>query len=414
MPTTNLTAASVDRLKPPSSGQAEYYDRRLPSFGLRLSYHGTKSWFVMTRLDGKLIRVTLGRHPALSLADAREEARRTTTLAAAGKDPRLIRSAARQKKQEERRNTFGSCVEEFLAKHVERRLRPSTQREYRRILKGSDTRAWRDRPIGQIGKRDVLDVIEAMDVRGSPGASKRALVYLRKFFNWCGERDIITIVPTDRIRSPHPEVKRDRVLTEHELSYLLRALEAEESVFGPLVRLLLLTGQRRAEVAGMLWCELRDINGDNPLWEIPGKRTKNKQGHLVPLPLTARDLILSALRVSEFVFTTTGETPVSGFGKVKARIGDRMNAMRKADGLEPLPPWTLHDLRRTMVTVMNEKLGVAPHIVEAVVNHMSGLAKAGVAGVYNRALYLRERKFALEAWADYVTGLGNTEIAQKL
>ena len=204
MPTTNLTTASVHRLKPPSSGQVEYYDRRLPSFGLRLSYHGTKSWFVMTRLDGKLIRVTLGRHPALSLADAREEARRTTTLAAAGKDPRLIRSLAKQRRQEERRNTFASCADEFLERHVERRLRPSTQREYRRILKGSDTRAWRDRPISQIGKRDVLDVIDAMDGRGSPGASKRALVYLRKFFNWCAERDIISVVPTDRIRPPTP------------------------------------------------------------------------------------------------------------------------------------------------------------------------------------------------------------------
>ena len=121
---------------------------------------------------------------------------------------------------------------------MERRLRPSTQREYRRILNGSDTRAWRDRP-SSVGKRDVLDVIVAMDGRGSPGASKRALVYLRKFFNWCAERDIISVVPTDRIRPPppHPEVKRDRVLSDEELRYLLCALETERSVFGPLLRL---------------------------------------------------------------------------------------------------------------------------------------------------------------------------------
>ena len=405
MPTTNLTAASVHRLKPPSSGQVEYYDRRLPSFGLRLSYHGTKSWFVMTRLDGKLIRVTLGRHPALSLADAREEARRTTTLAAAGKDPRLIRSVAKQKRQEERRNTFASCADEFLERHVERRLRPSTQREYRRILKGSDTRAWRDRPISQIGKRDVLDVIDAMDGRGSPGASKRALVYLRKFFNWCAERDIISVVPTDRIRPPHPEVKRDRVLSDEELRYLLCALETERSVFGPLLRLLILTGQRRAEVAGMLWSELREIEDEGALWEIPGKRTKNKQTHLVPLSSQVRKLVQSLPYVGALVFTTTGETPVSGFGKAKARLDERIEEMRRLDGLEPMPLWTLHDLRRTMVTVMNEKLGFAPHVVEAVVNHMSGLAKVGVAGVYNRALYFDERRRALQNWADYVNGL---------
>src|SRR3989337_2591235 len=116
MPTLMLTAAAVDRLKPPATGQIEYYDRRLPSFGVRLSYHGTRSWFVMTRLDGKLIRVTLGKHPALSLANAREEARRAMTLAGAGKDPRLIRAQAKQKRQEERRNTFEACAEEFLEK----------------------------------------------------------------------------------------------------------------------------------------------------------------------------------------------------------------------------------------------------------------------------------------------------------
>jgi integrase len=402
MPTTNLTVAAVERLKLPSSGQVEYYDRRLPSFGVRLSYHGTKSWFVMTRLDGKLIRVTLGRYPALSLADAREEARRTTTLAATGEDPRLIRSAAKQKRQEERRNTFASCADEFLERHVERRLRPSTQREYRRILKGSDTRAWRDRPVTQISKRDVLDVIEAMDGRGSPGASKRALVYLRKFFNWCAERDIITTVPTDRIRPPHPEVRRDRVLSEEELRYLLRALETERSIFRPLFHILLLTGQRRAEVAGMLWSELRNLDGNNALWEIPGHRTKNKHGHLVPLTRAAIDFILTIPHTSDLVFTTTGETPVSGFGKAKDRIDTRLNRLRKADGREPMSPWTLHDLRRTMVTVMNEELGIAPHVVEAVVNHMSGLAKAGVAGVYNRALYFDDRRAALTAWASYL------------
>ena len=127
MPTTSLTAAAIARLKPPEAGQVEYYDRRLPSFGVRLSYQGTKSWFVMTRLDGKLIRVTLGRYPALSLAEAREEARRVVNLAAAGKDPRRIKAEAKQKRVEDRRNTFDACADEFLERHVERRLRASTR-----------------------------------------------------------------------------------------------------------------------------------------------------------------------------------------------------------------------------------------------------------------------------------------------
>ena len=359
----------------------------------------------MTRLDGKLIRVTLGKHPALSLTDAREEARRVANLAVAGKDPRQIRAQARQKRQEERRNTFGACADEFLEKHAERQLRPSTQREYRRILKGADTRAWRDRPIAQIAKRDVLDVLEGIDGRGSPGASKRALVYLRKFFNWCAERDIVAIPPTDRIRAPHPEVSRDRVLSEEELRYLLHAMETEQSVFGPLFQILLLTGQRRAEVAGMLWTELRNLETESALWELLGGRTKNKHSHLVPLSPRVRDLLLSQPRVSEFVFTTTGATPVSGFGKAKARMDAHIDDARRSDGLEPMAPWTLHDLRRTMVTVMNETLGIAPHVVEAVVNHISGSSKAGVAGVYNRAMYLQDRQRALIAWSELLSNL---------
>lgn len=398
MPTTTLTVASVERLKSPVAGQIEYYDRRLPSFGLRLSYHGTKSWFVMTRLDGKLIRVTLGKHPALSLTDAREEARRVINLAAIGKDPRQVKAEAKQQRQEAQRNTFEACADEFLQKHAERRLRLSTQREYRRILKGDDTRAWRSRAISQINKRDVLDVIEGIDGRGSPGASKRALVYLRKFFSWCAERDIIPSSPTDRIKSPHPEVKRDRVLTEEELRRVLRALDVEEGVFAPIIRIMLLTGQRRAEVAGMCWSELRDLDSDNALWEIPGHRTKNKHAHLVPLSPAIRNLLLGLPRTGDLVFTTTGETPVSGFGKVKARLDARIDSMRQGDSPKAFSSWTLHDLRRTMVTVMNEKLGVTPHVVEAVVNHISGLAKAGVAGVYNRALYLEDRRRALNAW----------------
>src|SRR5262249_22364389 len=152
MPTITLTAAAVDRLKTPKAGQVEYYDRRLPSFGVRLSYQGSKSWFVMTRLDGKLIRVTLGRFPALSLAEAREEDSRVANLAGAGKDPRAIRSQAKQKRRDERRNSFAVCADEFLQKYAERQLRPSTQREYRRVLTGKDTRAWRDKPLSEVSK----------------------------------------------------------------------------------------------------------------------------------------------------------------------------------------------------------------------------------------------------------------------
>ncbi|MEX0953653.1 MAG: integrase arm-type DNA-binding domain-containing protein [Rhizobiaceae bacterium] len=407
MPKTSLTAASVERLKPPSTGQIEYYDRRLPSFGLRISHKGTRAWFVMTRVNGKLARLTLGRYPGLSLADARQKAGEAIDLVAGGNDPRLMKAAADDERQQRLRNTFSACANEFMRFHAERRLRPSTQREYRRLLFGPDTKNLHDRPIGQITKRDVLDVIESIDARGAPVAASRTRVYLSKFFNWCAERDIIETVPTDRIPAPNPEIRRDRVLDTSELCYLLRALNREPTVMSTVIRILLLTGQRRSEVAGMRWSELNGLHGAEPTWQIPGARTKNGESHLVPLSTPVVELVSAMPRTnSDLVFTTTGETPVSGFGKTKARLDKAIDELRAKDGLGAMPHWRIHDLRRTMVTMMNEKLSVPPHIVEAVVNHISGLAKAGVAGVYNRALYLEDRRTALRVWSDFVKSIG--------
>jgi integrase len=402
MPKTKLTSAAVEKIKPPLSGQVEYFDRYLPAFGLRVSYKGTKSWFVTTRVNGQLVRLTIGRYPAIPLVKARDEARRLFNLAQAGTDPRLEKIDEKRKRDERRRNTFGKCADEFLETYVARRLRPSTMREYKRFLAGPDTHHWQRRPIESIAKRDVLDVLDSIEGRGSPGAAARALAYLGKFFNWCAERDIIETVPTDRIRPSHPPTSRDRVLSEEELVYIVSAVEADETIFGPLFKLLLLTGQRRGEVAGMKWSEIRSLESDAAVWEIPGNRTKNKQTHIVPLVSGVLAMLNGLPRTGDLVFSVTGETPVSGFGKAKARLDAAINQLREHDHLAPLPPWTLHDLRRTMVTVMNEKLGIAPHVVEAVVNHMSGSAKAGIAGVYNRALYLDDRRKACEAWSGYL------------
>jgi integrase len=160
----------------------------------------------------------------------------------------------------------------------------------------------------------------------------------------------------------------------------------------------MLTGQRRTEVAGMRW---REIDMDARIWTLPADRTKNHHEHLVPLSDPVVDILCE--RQSEqaqigmdtpLVFTSTGTSPFSGWSRSKARLDGRANVVS----------WTLHDLRRTLVTRMAEDLRIAPHVVEAVVNHVSG-TRAGVAGVYNRALYLDERRAALDAWAGYVLRL---------
>jgi len=401
MPRKKLTAAAVDKLKPPLVGQVDYFDAHLPSFGLRISYSGTKAWFVMARVNGKLFRATLGRYPALTLAEARAKAGNVMDMAASGIDPRTVEVEQRNQRDAELRNTFSKVAEEFMEKHVRRNLRSSTMREYQRILFGSDTKPWQGKPIATITKRDVLNLIDNINGRGSPGTANRALSYLRKFFNWCAEREVIERVPTDRLSLPNPETQRERVLTDEELRYVWQAFEAEKGLFGPLFKLLLLTGQRRGEVAGMRWDELQ-LNEKEAIWEIPVQRTKNKRPHIVPISTEVAKIITSLPRTGELVFSVTGNTPVSGFGKAKARIDQHIADERTIQDLPHLPGWTLHDLRRTMVTVMNDKLSIPPHIVEAVVNHVSGGAKAGVAGVYNRALYLNERCAALEAWSQWV------------
>jgi integrase len=403
MARSKLTAAAIDRFRPPKAGQVEYFDELLRSFGLRVSYSGTKAWFVMTRVNGKLIRVTIGRYPAIGLADARKRAQEIMRLAAEGIDPRHVEEEKRLKRQVDIENTFGRLAEHFMAKHVEPNLRDTTAREYQRILFGKDTAKWRARPVNSIKKRDVLDLMDAIDARGSKSAAALSLAYLRKFFNWCVEREIIESSPMDRFRLGRNLRSRERVLSEDELRLIWTAFDAETGLFGSLFQLLLLTGQRRNEVAGMRWDELRDIDTDQAIWEIPSGRTKNRRTHLVPLTPHVVNIITAMPRTGACVFSSTGDKPVSGFSKPKARIDQRIVDLAEISNSPAMPPWRLHDMRRIMVTMMNEHLGVAPHIVEAVVNHVTGSAKAGVAGVYNRALYMDERRQALDLWSDRVS-----------
>jgi integrase len=398
MPKMKLTAQAIGRIKPPATGQLEYFDKLLPSFGLRVSYNGTKSWFLMTRVNRKLIRMTIGRSGSVTLAEARREARDLINKAQAGLDPREAKQKALNEEEERRRNTFRSLADEFMAKHVQLNLRPSTEREYRRILLGDDTRHLSKLPISEINKRHVLEVIENIASRGSPGAADRALAYLKKFMSWCVDREAISISPAGKIRSSQSKSQRERVLSQREIAIVWAALEAESNLFGPLFKVLLLTGQRRGEVAGMRWGELRELHTDAAAyWELPGTRTKNHQAHIVPLSREASEIIRSMPVTSEYVFSATGRSPVSGFGKAKARIDAWIEHNR-----QPIPQWSLHDLRRTMVTMMNEHLRIQPHVVEALVNHVSGSAKRGIAGVYNRALYIDERRSAMKAWAEFM------------
>lgn len=228
-------------------------------------------------------------------------------------------------------------------------------------------------------------------------------VALSSLFSWLRRNRRVDGNPCAGVPRPAKAEERDRVLSNAEIIWFWKASDMVGEPFGALLKLLLVTGCRLREVAGMARSELND---DWTVWNLPSSRTKNKKPHTLLLPPLARELIASVKGKadSNLIFSTTGVTPVSGWSRMKRRLDKAMLAVaRKEKHDEFIEPWRLHDLRRTAATGMAE-IGIAPHIVEAVLNHISG-AKASVAGVYNRAAYATEKKAALETWGRHLMSL---------
>ena len=246
----------------------------------------------------------------------------------------------------------------------------------------------------EIEKRDILRIVDRVG-RTAPTQANRVLSFLKRFLNWCVSRDLLDVSPANGIAKFKTEKARDRVLTQTELFRVYQACDKLEYPFGPLFKILLLTGQRLNEVAGMVW---EEIDLDEAKWTIPSERAKNKTSHIVHLSQQVIDQ-LSSLRQfsdSDLVFTTTGNTPVSGFSKSK----------RKLDALSGVQEWRLHDLRRSFATITTETLGFEPPVVDRILNHVSGSVR-GIAAVYQRGEYLEKRREVLEAWAKHLESLGH-------
>jgi integrase len=411
-----LTEKQIEYATPARVGQRYMlWDAVTPSLALRVTDRGHKSFVVQRRVNGRMVKLTLGQYPALKLAAAREAARDKLKVMERGIDPRQG-APSPVTGSTLRRDSFEGAVETYIRREVERNRRPRTQDEIIRPLRNRLVPRWGTLPLGDIGPRDILD--DLVDA-GTPVAANRTYSVLRRFFGWCVERHLITVNPAISVRKPYKEQSRSRVLLDDELREVWIATDTLDWPFSPLIRGLILTGQRRNELAGMVWAELDFAENQ---WTIPGHRTKNGQEHVVPLSPAMRGILDAAPcftnKEGEFdkalpVFTTTGETPVSGFSRAKAKLDATVLAARRSataaqgrnpDKAKPLAHWTLHDLRRSCATGM-ARIGVQPHIIEAVLNHSSGF-RAGVAGVYQRHPYFEERKRALDAWAEHITRLG--------
>ncbi len=421
MPRKKLTDLFVERAKPPARGRIEYFDASFPGLALRVTKDGGKSWSVFYRFGGRLRRHTLGRYPAIKPAQARAAATAALERVRDGVDPGEEKRARRDQRTPEA-DTFGAASADYL-KHVEANNRRSTFLGAKRDVEFDALKKWRKRPLASVSRRDVVDLIDRIVLRGAPVQANRTFARLRAFFNWAIEKDRLAASPIARMKLPTQEHARDRVLSDDELRWFWMACDQAGSPFGPLYKLLLLTGQRRDEVADMRWSE---IDLERRVWTIPRHKAKNDREHEVQLSDAAAAVLRDLRRAddADLVFTTTGDTPVSGFSKSKHRLaGAMLKERRRSAGLpekdgelrkalripaaKPLPveipDWRLHDLRRTAATGM-ARLNFAPHVVDKVLNHVSGTIR-GVAAVYNRFAYLEERRAALEAWGRCVEQL---------
>jgi integrase len=414
----SLTQRAVETLKAPARGRVEYFDRTLPGFGLRISDAGRKSWFVMYRVRGRKVRETIGTVATIpNVGDARQRARESIELAQQGVHPAEAREEA-EATEAARSITFTTVADRYLVEHVERNNRPSTIRETRRILNRDVKPKWGDRPIRDISRQDVNDLLDVIADRGALLQANRTLARLKTLFSWALDNELADADPTARVRKRVKEVPRDRALSPDEIRHFWAGCDKLGWPFGPLFKLLLLTAQRRDEVGAIEW---RELDLEKRLWTIPRERAKNNRAHEVHLSDLAVQIIEALPQIvgqgsadgaptpePRLVFTNTGRTPVSGFSKAKERLDGHMFAMFRSEltaagrdaSQAGVGEWILHDLRRTAATGM-ARLNIAPHVVDRILNHVSGTIR-GVAAVYNRHAYLEERKAALEAWSRYV------------
>ena len=278
---------------------------------------------------------------------------------------------------------------------MRRSNRPRTVQGTERLLRQHVLPHWRGRLMHEITRRDVLDILDRVVDGGAPIAANRVHAAVRKFFNWAVARDILAASPCAGVKPPTAERARDRVLSDVELRFVWQATDKLSGTFGPLVKLLALTGQRRDEVARMRWDEL-DL--DARLWTLPAERTKNSKPHEIPLSNAALAALQNVPNIagSPFVFATNGgASPVSGYSDGKRRL----DALLPAD----MPAWRLHDLRRTCASGL-ARLGINLPVIEKVLNHSSG-SFAGIVGVYQKHSFADEKRQALEAWGRHVDSL---------
>ncbi len=432
-----LTKAMIDKLGAPAKGRIEIFDATVPAMALRVTSNGAKTFVVRCRVKGQPdpIRITIGDALGMKLEAARDEASDVLRMCRAGDDPREAKKLKLAETAEREGNTVGAVAEEFLKRHVAR-LRSAKIAEgvIRRELLGQvqegegeekkwvddrrNTR-WRERPITEIKRRDVVKLLEEIIDRGNPYLARYVLALTKKMFRWAISRDTYGLEanPCADVSAKDcgaPAIARKVTLANDHLRLVWKAAGKLGEPWCSYFRSLLLGGQRRNEFARLQWPELDTAE---KVIVIPPERMKAKRPHEVPLSPAMVEIFNErrAKRGNEgdYVFSTTnGRRPISGFAKAKKALDEAVAELRneeleqaRKDGQEvrktELPKWRLHDLRRTMRTGMGAIPTIPHDIRELVIAHVP----AALVQTYDLHSYREEKRDALTKWSEKLSGI---------
>jgi integrase len=392
-----FTTATIGQLKCPADRKdLLVFDDEQTGLGIRVTVGGGKSYLVQYRHTGEKRRIPVGSCSAISLKAARKAAQTIMGDVAKGRDPAAERKErAREAKERAERETLrlGALVGRWEELHLSGK-RPGYAAEATRALRFAFAKQLKE-PAAALEANAVRQTINAIADRGKKATARLTMAYGRACYGWAVGRDLVATNPFEDVKAESVPA-RDRVASDDELRAVWRATEGP-GAYKSIVRLLILTGQRRDEVAGIGWGE---VSPDLSTWTIPASRAKNSHAHTVPLSEQAQAVLRAAPRQSheagdcglDLVFSARGG-PFAGWSKAKAQLDE-------ASGVKN---WRIHDLRRTVATGL-QKLGVRLEVTEAVLNHVSG-SRAGIVGVYQRHNWADEKRAALNAWGAHVAAL---------